>query len=93
MIGILLLNASFEPIYVISPQRAASLLLGGQALPVQDEPIAARGAPLCLHPPRNPHRPAADPVCQRPPPKGTLEQGGGDAPRWLALHLLWRRAR
>lgn len=41
MIGILLLNASFEPIYVISPQRAASLLLGGQALPVQGEPIAA----------------------------------------------------
>jgi 5-methylcytosine-specific restriction endonuclease McrA len=41
MVGVLLLNASFEPIYVISLQRAVLLLLGGQALPVQGEPLAA----------------------------------------------------
>lgn len=41
MVGVLLLNASFEPLYVISLQRAVMLLLGDQALPVQGEPTAA----------------------------------------------------
>jgi hypothetical protein len=41
MVGVLLLNASFEPLYVISLQRAVMLLLGDQALPVHGEPMAA----------------------------------------------------
>jgi 5-methylcytosine-specific restriction endonuclease McrA len=41
MVGVLLLNASFEPLYVISLERAVMLLLGDQALPVRGEPTAA----------------------------------------------------
>ncbi len=40
MVGILLLNTSFEPLYILNHQRATTLLLGGQALPVQGEPAA-----------------------------------------------------
>jgi 5-methylcytosine-specific restriction endonuclease McrA len=41
VVAVLLLNASYEPLYVIDVERAATLLLGGLARPVEGEPAAA----------------------------------------------------
>jgi 5-methylcytosine-specific restriction endonuclease McrA len=41
VVSVLLLNTSFEPLHVISAQRAVILLFGEKAAPVQGEPTAA----------------------------------------------------
>jgi 5-methylcytosine-specific restriction endonuclease McrA len=41
LVSVLLLNASFEPLYIVSARRAVTLLFNRQAEPVRGEPAAA----------------------------------------------------